>query len=147
MRRLRQQQSGCGTLVHPKSVSFCAYHLKGTHNGAVECGKPLQEMHLQATTDFGSLQVGAIGFCMGGALTFLAAEYAAIDAAAPFYGTPPAELGHVWLCCLPHSNILPSCCCPWLMVQRYWSSFAHIMCAFLAARQNKGTCPGPRRGG
>ena len=32
---------------------------------------------------------------MGGALTFLAAEHAGIDAAAPFYGTPPAELGHV----------------------------------------------------
>jgi carboxymethylenebutenolidase len=40
-------------------------------------------------------QVGAIGFCMGGALTLLAAEYSGIDAAAPFYGTPPPELGHV----------------------------------------------------
>lgn len=44
--------------------------------------------------DSGAPKVGAIGFCMGGALTFLAAEYAGIDAAAPFYGTPPAELGH-----------------------------------------------------
>ena len=32
---------------------------------------------------------------MGGALSFLGAEYAGLDAAAPFYGTPPAELGHV----------------------------------------------------
>lgn len=40
-------------------------------------------------------QVGVTGFCMGGALSFLGAEYAGLDAAAPFYGTPPAELGHV----------------------------------------------------
>ena len=42
---------------------------------------------------------------MGGALTFLAAEYAAIDAAAPFYGTPPAELGHVGGCFACHSGL------------------------------------------
>lgn len=40
-------------------------------------------------------QVGAMGFCMGGSLTLLAAEYAGIDAAAPFYGTPPSDFGHV----------------------------------------------------
>lgn len=43
----------------------------------------------------GAPKVGVTGFCMGGALTFLGAEYAAVDACAPFYGTPPAELGHV----------------------------------------------------
>ena len=32
---------------------------------------------------------------MGGALSFLGAEHAGLDAAAPFYGTPPAELSHV----------------------------------------------------
>lgn len=41
---------------------------------------------------------------MGGALTFLAAEHAGIDAAAPFYGTPPAELGHVRLFVLCHEQ-------------------------------------------
>ena len=43
----------------------------------------------------GAPKVGVMGFCMGGALTFLGAEYAAVDACAPFYGTPPAKLGHV----------------------------------------------------
>ena len=43
----------------------------------------------------GAPKVGVTGFCMGGALTFLGAEYAGVDACAPFYGTPPAELGHV----------------------------------------------------
>ena len=39
--------------------------------------------------------MGAIGFCMGGALTLLSAEFAGVDAASPFYGTPPPEEGHV----------------------------------------------------
>ena len=34
------------------------------------------------------LQVGCIGFCMGGALSFLAAMQAPIDAAVAFYGRP-----------------------------------------------------------
>ena len=36
----------------------------------------------------GLLQVGCIGFCMGGALSFLAAMQAPIDAAVAFYGRP-----------------------------------------------------------
>eukprot|EP00803_Ostreobium_quekettii_P005813 evm.model.scf_128EXC.1 EVM.evm.TU.scf_128EXC.1 scf_128EXC:12966-15565(+) len=36
----------------------------------------------------GSPTVGAVGFCMGGALTFCAAQHAGVDCAAPFYGTP-----------------------------------------------------------
>jgi carboxymethylenebutenolidase len=40
----------------------------------------------------GAPKVGAIGFCMGGALTFLAAQEAQVDAAAPFYGTPDKAL-------------------------------------------------------
>lgn len=43
----------------------------------------------------GAPKVGVMGFCMGGAMSLLGAEYAAVDACAPFYGTPPAELGHV----------------------------------------------------
>lgn len=34
------------------------------------------------------LQVGAIGFCMGGALTFCAAQHCGVAAAVPFYGSP-----------------------------------------------------------
>ena len=36
-------------------------------------------------------KVGIIGFCMGGALTLIAAEKANVDCAAPFYGTPGAD--------------------------------------------------------
>ncbi|KAL4852950.1 putative carboxymethylenebutenolidase [Chlorella vulgaris] len=36
--------------------------------------------------------VGAIGFCMGGALSLAAAQLAGVDCAVAFYGTPAAEL-------------------------------------------------------
>eukprot|EP01026_Neomeris_dumetosa_P022097 TRINITY_DN19144_c0_g1_i1.p2 TRINITY_DN19144_c0_g1~~TRINITY_DN19144_c0_g1_i1.p2 ORF type:complete len:271 (+),score=60.51 TRINITY_DN19144_c0_g1_i1:119-814(+) len=36
----------------------------------------------------GSPKVGCVGFCMGGALTFAAAQHAGVEAAAPFYGIP-----------------------------------------------------------
>ena len=40
-----------------------------------------------------------MGFCMGGALSLLAAEHAKVDAAVSFYGTPVGhkELSHVRL--------------------------------------------------
>lgn len=41
--------------------------------------------YLKAT---GSAKVGAVGFCMGGALAFCAAQHCGVAAAAPFYGTP-----------------------------------------------------------
>ncbi len=37
----------------------------------------------------GCAKVGAVGFCMGGALTVLAAKHAGVDAACAFYGFPP----------------------------------------------------------
>lgn len=39
--------------------------------------------------------MGAIGFCMGGALTLCAAQHAGIDAANPFYGLPGPEICQV----------------------------------------------------
>lgn len=36
----------------------------------------------------GASKVGVVGFCMGGALSFAAAQHAGVDAAAPFYGIP-----------------------------------------------------------
>lgn len=36
----------------------------------------------------GSAKVGVCGFCMGGALSFAAAQHAGVDCAAPFYGIP-----------------------------------------------------------
>lgn len=36
----------------------------------------------------GAQKVGCVGFCMGGALTFAAAQHAGVDCAAPFYGIP-----------------------------------------------------------
>ena len=38
-----------------------------------------------------------MGFCMGGALSFLAGQEADVDAIAPFYGTPDPKLAKV--CC------------------------------------------------
>lgn len=40
----------------------------------------------------GSPKVGTIGFCMGGALTFCAAQHSGVDCAVPFYGTPGAAV-------------------------------------------------------
>ncbi|CAG9463480.1 unnamed protein product [Pedinophyceae sp. YPF-701] len=39
----------------------------------------------------GSAKVGAVGFCMGGALSLCAAQHSGIDAAVPFYGCPGEE--------------------------------------------------------
>ena len=36
-----------------------------------------------------------MGFCMGGALSFLAGQEAQVDAIAPFYGTPDPKLAKV----------------------------------------------------
>jgi carboxymethylenebutenolidase len=45
--------------------------------------------HLKAT---GSAKVGVSGYCMGGALTLLAAVFVPeVDAAVPYYGYPPLE--------------------------------------------------------
>ncbi|GIL62041.1 hypothetical protein Vafri_16350 [Volvox africanus] len=43
----------------------------------------------------GSSKVGAVGFCMGGALSFCAAQHCGVAAAAPFYGTPHPALCEV----------------------------------------------------
>lgn len=40
-------------------------------------------------------QAGVTGFCQGGSLALLAAEYADVDAAAPFYGIPNSYPSHV----------------------------------------------------
>ncbi|DBA68944.1 hypothetical protein WJX79_005797 [Trebouxia sp. C0005] len=40
----------------------------------------------------GAPKVGCMGFCMGGALSFLAGQEADVDAIAPFYGTPDPKL-------------------------------------------------------
>ncbi|PRW56138.1 carboxymethylenebutenolidase-like protein [Chlorella sorokiniana] len=40
----------------------------------------------------GAPKVGAMGFCMGGALTLCAAQHAGVDAANPFYGLPGPEI-------------------------------------------------------
>lgn len=57
-------------------------------------------------------QVGVVGFCMGGALTLIAAQHANVAAAAPFYGTPQVSIHlpplvsptHCWLQLLNHSR-------------------------------------------
>lgn len=47
---------------------------------------------LTAAVDYlkstGASKVGVTGFCMGGALSFIAAQHAGVSAAAPFYGIP-----------------------------------------------------------
>ena len=49
------------------------------------------------------MQVGCMGFCMGGALSFLAGQEADVDAVAPFYGTPDPKLAKV--CCNPGCKV------------------------------------------
>lgn len=39
-----------------------------------------------------------IGFCMGGSLALLAAEYARVDCAVSFYGVPRSYPSHVSAC-------------------------------------------------
>ena len=41
--------------------------------------------------------MGVVGFCMGGALSFAAAQHAKVAAAAPFYGTPNPGICQVGL--------------------------------------------------
>jgi carboxymethylenebutenolidase len=41
---------------------------------------------LRARPEVGGAKVGALGYCMGGRLAYLAAATAGVDAAAPFYG-------------------------------------------------------------
>ena len=41
---------------------------------------------LRARPEVGSAKVGAVGYCMGGRLAYLAAATAGVDASAPFYG-------------------------------------------------------------
>ena len=50
---------------------------------------------VKVVSDLAFVQVGALGFCMGGALSCLAAEHAGAAAAVAFYGTPDPALGHV----------------------------------------------------
>lgn len=42
-----------------------------------------------------------LGFCMGGALSFCAAQHAGVDCAAPFYGIPPPTV------CQPDKITIP----------------------------------------
>jgi len=64
-----------------------AHHLMGALDWPAAKGEICEAAkYLKAT---GSPKVGAIGFCMGGALTLIGAQHSDdIDCAAPFYGTP-----------------------------------------------------------
>lgn len=68
--------------VDAEEASHLMNHLD--FKGAVEEMKAAAD-YLRST---GSSKVGAVGFCMGGALTFAAAQHAGVDCAAPFYGIP-----------------------------------------------------------
>ena len=52
-----------------------------------ELGQAVDYLH-----STGSPKVGCIGFCMGGALSFCAAQHAGVDCAVPFYGIPSREV-------------------------------------------------------
>lgn len=75
------------------------YHGKKTLDAAeaqhlmegLDWGKAVEEIKgaVKHLRDLGCPKVGVVGFCMGGALTVLAAAHAGVDAAAAFYGFPP----------------------------------------------------------
>ena len=62
-------------------------------------------------------QVGVIGFCMGGSLSLLAAEYAKVDCAVSFYGIPRSYPSHVSVHSLPDLSVAASACDWPLVVQ------------------------------
>ena len=54
------------------------------------------------------LQVGSIGFCMGGALSLAAAQLANINCSVPFYGTPSVSDAPVYFdvpCCAADATV------------------------------------------
>lgn len=68
-----------------------AEHLMNDLNFGDAAGQDVRGavQHLKAT---GSAKVGVSGYCMGGALTLLAAVFVPeVDAAVPYYGYPPLE--------------------------------------------------------
>ncbi len=82
------------------------YHGKSTLEAAeaehlmkgLDWGRAAQEIagairHLREVEH--ATRVGVVGFCMGGALTIVAATQTGVDAYAAFYGFPPAEAAHL----------------------------------------------------
>lgn len=68
-----------------------AEHLMGNLNFGDAAGQDVRGA-VQFLKSGGSARVGVTGFCMGGALTLLAAVHVPeVDAAAVFYGYPPLE--------------------------------------------------------
>jgi carboxymethylenebutenolidase len=59
---------------------------------------PTARDELTAAVDYlaqNGKKVGVVGFCMGGALTLIAAQHSKAACAAPFYGTPQEEICQV----------------------------------------------------
>ena len=91
----------CSRFAHAGYVALAPdlYHGKKTLDAAeaqhlmegLDWGKALEEIKgaVKHLRDQGCPKVGVVGFCMGGALTVLAAANAGVDAAVAYYGFPP----------------------------------------------------------
>lgn len=76
-----------------------AAHLMGSMDFKAAIGELGQAATYLRST--GSPKVGCIGFCMGGALCFCAAQHTGVDCVTPFYGIPSREV------CQPESIKVP----------------------------------------
>lgn len=99
------------------------------------------------------MQVGCMGFCMGGALSFLAGQETDVDAIAPFYGTPDPKLAKVNPPCMladlgstldsTHTICILTSFCAWHvcdfrqhMYHQYTDLTLHMACMYAILRQH-----------
>lgn len=68
----------------------CHVHTQDWMNAIKEMSQAVA--YLRAS---GASKVGVVGFCMGGALSYTAAQHCGVNAAVPFYGTPQKQLCQV----------------------------------------------------
>lgn len=78
--------------MHPKTYAQSAGHLMENLDWPAARDKMTEAVKYLSGN---GKKVGVTGFCMGGALSLIAAQHSGVAAAAPFYGTPQEEICQV----------------------------------------------------